>query len=335
MKRSHLTSALLGAVLVAGLLTAPASASEGAPPGADPSVSGADHASRTSDGHPAQADAAVSGEASSGARSDAAGEAVSSASSARVPQGSERLSQDPDAAEGSAAVSSDAAGGASVADGPVAPEADPTVSSSTTTPGDSSANADVAQDPGSAPTRSSGVISSTVTGDEGMTMSNVQYSDEASIVSIHRTGCIITFEVQISTAGTYTIGVWDDGEQIGSPTVSGEADSTVTTTYTMGADIGTRAWGYDFVLETADESTVQVITWDFEGSDRVMTQCAVDSVAVGSAGGDASGGGAPATAPSGPTRELARTGSAAGITAFAAIVLVGSGVSLRLARRRV
>ena len=335
MKRSHLTSALLGAVLVAGLLTAPASASEGAPPGADPSVSGADHASRTSDGQPAQAGAAVSGEASSGARSDAAGEAVSSASSARVPHGSERLSQDPDAAEGSAAMSSDAAGGASVADGPVAPEADPTVSSSTTAPGDSSANADVAQDPGSAPTRSSGVISSTVTGDEGMTMSNVQYSDEASIVSIHRTGCIITFEVQISTAGTYTIGVWDDGEQIGSPTVSGEADSTVTTTYTMGADIGTRAWGYDFVLETADESTVQVITWDFEGSDRVMTQCAVDSVAVGSAGGDASGGGAPATAPSGPTRELARTGSAAGITAFAAIVLVGSGVSLRLARRRV
>ena len=330
MKRSHLTSALLGAVLVAGLLTAPASASEGAPPGADPSVSGADHASRTSDGQPAQAGAAVSGEASSGARSDAAGEAVSSASSARVPQGSERLSQDPDAVEGSAAVSSDAAGGASVADGPVVSGEDPTVSSSTTTPGDSSANADVAQDPGSAPTRSSGVISSTVTGDEGMTMSNVQYSDEASIVSIHRTGCIITFEVQISTAGTYTIGVWDDGEQIGSPTVSGEADSTVTTTYTMGADIGTRAWGYDFVLETADESTVQVITWDFEGSDRVMTQCAVDS-----AGGDASGGGAPATAPSGPTRELARTGSAAGITAFAAIVLVGSGVSLRLARRRV
>ena len=227
-------------------------------------------------------------------------------------------------------MSSDAAGGASVADGPVVSGEDPTVSSSTTTPGDSSANADVAQDPGSAPTRSSGVISSTVTGDEGMTMSNVQYSDEASIVSIHRTGCIITFEVQISTAGTYTIGVWDDGEQIGSPTVSGEADSTVTTTYTMGADIGTRAWGYDFVLETADESTVQVITWDFEGSDRVMTQCAVDS-----AGGDASGGGVPATAPSGPTRELARTGSAAGITAFAAIVLVGSGVSLRLARRRV
>ena len=156
-------------------------------------------------------------------------------------------------------------------------------------------------------------------------MSNVQYSDEASIVSIHRTGCIITFEVQISTAGTYTIGVWDDGEQIGSPTVSGEADSTVTTTYTMGADIGTRAWGYDFVLN-AGENLVQYVNWDFEGSAEVMTQCA--------AGGPE----APAEVTATPGAKasdpaLAKTGPAAGLGVLAALSLTGAGVALRRARR--
>lgn len=158
-----------------------------------------------------------------------------------------------------------------------------------------------------------------------MTSKNKQYSKEASVVSIHREGCVLTFEVQINTAGTYTIAVWDDGVQVGTVEVGGAAGEVVTATYTMGANVGTEAWGYDFVLN-AGENLVQYVNWDFEGSAEVMTQCA--------AGGPEAPAEVTATAgakASDPA--LAKTGPAAGLGVLAALSLTGAGVALRRARR--
>lgn len=158
-----------------------------------------------------------------------------------------------------------------------------------------------------------------------MTSKNKQYSKEASVVSIHREGCVLTFEVQINTAGTYTIAVWDDGVQVGTVEVGGAAGEVVTATYTMGANVGTEAWGYDFVLN-AGETPVQYVNWDFEGSAEVMTQCA--------AGGPEAPAEVTATAgakASDPA--LAKTGPAAGLGVLGALTLTGAGVALRRARR--
>ena len=174
---------------------------------------------------------------------------------------------------------------------------------------------------GQAPTASSAPIE----GDEGMTADNTQYTDEASIISIHRNGCVLTFEVQVNTAGAYNIAVWDDGVQVGTVDVNGGAGEVVTVTYTMGANVGTEAWGYDFVLN-AGENLVQYVNWDFEGSAEVMTQCA--------AGGPE----APAEVTATPGAKasdpaLAKTGPAAGLGVLAALSLTGAGVALRRARR--
>ena len=154
---------------------------------------------------------------------------------------------------------------------------------------------------------------------------NAQYTDEASIISIHRNGCVLTFEVQVNTAGAYNIAVWDDGVQVGTVDVNGGAGEVVTATYTMGANVGTEAWGYDFVLN-AGENLVQYVNWDFEGSAEVMTQCA--------AGGPEAPAEVTATAgakASDPA--LAKTGPAAGLGVLAALSLTGAGVALRRARR--
>lgn len=156
-----------------------------------------------------------------------------------------------------------------------------------------------------------------------MTADNVQYTDEASVISIHRSGCVLTFEVRINTAGSYTIAVWDDGKQVGTVDVSGEAGEVVTGTYTMGANVGTEAWGYDFVLK-AGEAIVQMIDWNFEGSEEVMTQCAAEAVSEAPAA---------VTVTSKPAPGLARTGPAVGAGVLIALSLVGGGVALRRARR--
>ena len=158
-----------------------------------------------------------------------------------------------------------------------------------------------------------------------MTADNTQFTDEASIISIHRNGCTLTFEVQVNTAGAYNIAVWDDGVQVGTVDVNGGAGEVVTVTYTMGANVGTEAWGYDFVLN-AGETPVQYVNWDFEGSAEVMTQCA--------AGGPEAPAEVTATAgakASDPA--LAKTGPAAGLGVLAALSLTGAGVALRRARR--
>ena len=178
------------------------------------------------------------------------------------------------------------------------------------------------EDPASSPAGTAGAV---VAGDPGMTSKNKQYSDEASVAAIHREGCVLTFEVQIGAAGTYTIAVWDDGVQVGAVEVSGAAGEVVTATYTMGANVGTEAWGYDFVLN-AGENPVQYVNWDFEGSAEVMTQCA--------AGGPEAPAEVTATAgakASDPA--LAKTGPAAGLGVLAALSLTGAGVALRRARR--
>lgn len=168
----------------------------------------------------------------------------------------------------------------------------------------------------------------TVAGDPGMTAENTQYSDEASIVAISRNGCVITFEVAIAEAGTYTIEVWDDGKMVGSPTVTGAAGSTQTVTYTMGANVGTIAWGYDFVLSSAANSEIQWIDWNFEGSEQVMTQCAAAAVS-------ASATPAATTSTTSTTPQLARTGTAAVTLGMGAMVLIAAGgLALRSARRR-
>ena len=105
--------------------------------------------------------------------------------------------------------------------------------------------------------------------------------------------------------------------------VSGEAGEVVTGTYTMGANVGTEAWGYDFVLK-AGEAIVQMIDWNFEGSEEVMTQCAAEAVSEAPAA---------VTVTSKPAPGLARTGPAVGAGVLIALSLVGGGVALRRARR--
>ena len=160
-----------------------------------------------------------------------------------------------------------------------------------------------------------------ITGDAGMTFENTQYTDEASIVSVHRNGCVLTFEVTIQVSGTYTIQVWDDGEMIGSVSVTGDAGTTQTGTYMMGANVGTAAAGYDFALVTDSGDAVQVVTWDFEGSENVMAQCAAAATAT------------PTVMPAAATPQLAKTGAATGALAVGALALAGAGLALRRARR--
>ncbi len=158
-------------------------------------------------------------------------------------------------------------------------------------------------------------------GDEGIIGGTKQFTDDAAITGIVRNGCVITFTVQINTAGTYSIEIWDDGENIATPTVTGEAGSTQSVDYTMSANVGTQAWGYDFLVLTSDGTEVQWIDWDFEGSEQVMTQCA--AIAAG------------ATASAAPTAQLAHTGAeTAGLALGAMFLVTAGGVALQVARRR-
>ena len=274
MKRSHITTGLLGVVLTAGLLVSPVAAAtdSNSNEGSDPTPTAT--ASPTPTSTPTTSGKQDSPSVSP---SDAPRDAGQNAPD-NAPQ----------------ATPSQTASSAPEADGPV---------------------------PSQAPTASSAPIE----GDEGMTADNAQYTDEASIISIHRNGCVLTFEVQVNTAGAYNIAVWDDGVQVGTVDVSGGAGEVVTATYTMGANVGTEAWGYDFVLN-AGENLVQYVNWDFEGSAEVMTQCA--------AGGPEAPAEVTATAgakASDPA--LAKTGPAAGLGVLAALSLTGAGVALRRARR--
>lgn len=168
----------------------------------------------------------------------------------------------------------------------------------------------------------------TVIGDPGMAFENKQLRGEASIISLHRNGCVLTFEVAVQVSGAYIIEVWDDGALIANVNLVGEAGTTHTATYTMGANVGTRAPGYDFILVDAMGPAVQMLVWDFEGSKNVMAQCAAAASAdsTGLPGGVVS---PPAASP-----QLARTGAATGALALGALALAGAGVALRRARRR-
>ena len=287
MKRSHITTGLLGVVLTAGLLVSPVAAAtdSNSNEGSDPTPTAT--ASPTPTSTPT---ASGKQDSPSVSPSDAPRDAGQNA-----PGATESPKATPEA-PGNApqATPSQTASSAPEADGP-APSQTPTASS--------------------AP----------IEGDEGMTADNTQYTDEASIISIHRNGCVLTFEVQVNTAGAYNIAVWDDGVQVGTVDVNGGAGEVVTATYTMGANVGTEAWGYDFVLN-AGETPVQYVNWDFEGSAEVMTQCA--------AGGPEAPAEVTATAgakASDPA--LAKTGPAAGLGVLAALSLTGAGVALRRARR--
>ena len=277
MKRSHITTGLLGVVLTAGLLVSPVAAAtdSNSNEGSDPTPTAT--ASPTPTSTPTTSGKQDSPSAPPSDAPKDAGENTPGAPD-NAPQ----------------ATPSQTASSAPEADGPV---------------------------PSQAPTASSAPIE----GDEGMTADNAQYTDEASIISIHRNGCVLTFEVQVNTAGAYNIAVWDDGVQVGTVDVNGGAGEVVTVTYTMGANVGTEAWGYDFVLN-AGENLVQYVNWDFEGSAEVMTQCA--------AGGPE----APAEVTATPGAKasdpaLAKTGPAAGLGVLAALSLTGAGVALRRARR--
>ena len=278
MKRSHITTGLLGIVLTAGLLVSPVAAATDS------------NGSTSNDSGDSTPTASGKQDSPSVSPSDAPRDAGQNA-----PGATESPKATPEA-PGNApqATPSQTASSAPEADGP-APSQTPTASS--------------------AP----------IEGDEGMTADNTQYTDEASIISIHRNGCVLTFEVQVNTAGAYNIAVWDDGVQVGTVDVNGGAGEVVTATYTMGANVGTEAWGYDFVLN-AGENPVQYVNWDFEGSAEVMTQCA--------AGGPEAPAEVTATAgakASDPA--LAKTGPAAGLGVLAALSLTGAGVALRRARR--
>jgi len=287
MKRSHITTGLLGVVLTAGLLVSPVAAAtdSNSNEGSDPTPTAT--ASPTPTSTPTASGKQDSPSASpSDAPRDAGQNAPGATESPKATPGA------PDTAP--QATPSQTASSAPEADGPV---------------------------PSQAPTASSAPIE----GDEGMTADNTQHTDEASIISIHRNGCVLTFEVQVNTAGAYNIAVWDDGVQVGTVDVNGGAGEVVTATYTMGANVGTEAWGYDFVLN-AGENLVQYVNWDFEGSAEVMTQCA--------AGGPE----APAEVTATPGAKasdpaLAKTGPAAGLGVLAALSLTGAGVALRRARR--
>jgi len=287
MKRSHITTGLLGVVLTAGLLVSPVAAAtdSNSNEGSDPTPTAT--ASPTPTSTPTTSGKQDSPSAPPSDAPKDAGE--------NTPGATESPKATPGAPDNAPqATPSQTASSAPEADGPV---------------------------PSQAPTASSAPIE----GDEGMTADNAQYTDEASIISIHRNGCVLTFEVQVNTAGAYNIAVWDDGVQVGTVDVNGGAGEVVTVTYTMGANVGTEAWGYDFVLN-AGENLVQYVNWDFEGSAEVMTQCA--------AGGPE----APAEVTATPGAKasdpaLAKTGPAAGLGVLAALSLTGAGVALRRARR--
>ena len=287
MKRSHITTGLLGVVLTAGLLVSPVAAAtdSNSNEGSDPTPTAT--ASPTPTSTPTTSGKQDSPSAPPSDAPKDAGE--------NTPGATESPKATPGAPDNAPqATPSQTASSAPEADGPV---------------------------PSQAPTASSAPIE----GDEGMTADNAQYTDEASIISIHRNGCVLTFEVQVNTAGAYNIAVWDDGVQVGTVDVNGGAGEVVTVTYTMGANVGTEAWGYDFVLN-AGENPVQYVNWDFEGSAEVMTQCA--------AGGPE----APAEVTATPGAKasdpaLAKTGPAAGLGVLAALSLTGAGVALRRARR--
>ena len=287
MKRSHITTGLLGVVLTAGLLVSPVAAAtdSNSNEGSDPTPTAT--ASPTPTSTPTTSGKQDSPSAPPSDAPKDAGE--------NTPGATESPKATPGAPDNAPqATPSQTASSAPEADGPV---------------------------PSQAPTASSAPIE----GDEGMTADNAQYTDEASIISIHRNGCVLTFEVQVNTAGAYNIAVWDDGVQVGTVDVNGGAGEVVTVTYTMGANVGTEAWGYDFVLN-AGETPVQYVNWDFEGSAEVMTQCA--------AGGPE----APAEVTATPGAKasdpaLAKTGPAAGLGVLAALSLTGAGVALRRARR--
>ena len=287
MKRSHITTGLLGVVLTAGLLVSPVAAAtdSNSNEGSDPTPTAT--ASPTPTSTPT---ASGKQDSPSASPSDAPRDAGQNA-----PGATESPKATPEAPGN-------------------APQATPSQTASSAPGVDGSES-------GQAPTASSAPIE----GDEGMTADNMQYSDDASIISIHRNGCVLTFEVQVNTAGAYNIAVWDDGVQVGTVDVNGGAGEVVTATYTMGANVGTEAWGYDFVLN-AGENPVQYVNWDFEGSAEVMTQCA--------AGGPE----APAEVTATPGAKasdpaLAKTGPAAGLGVLAALSLTGAGVALRRARR--
>ena len=287
MKRSHITTGLLGVVLTAGLLVSPVAAAtdSNSNEGSDPTPTAT--ASPTPTSTPTTSGKQDSPSAPPSDAPKDAGE--------NTPGATESPKATPEAPGN-------------------APQATPSQAASSAPRVDGSES-------GQAPTASSAPIE----GDEGMTADNMQYSDDASIISIHRNGCVLTFEVQVNTAGAYNIAVWDDGVQVGTVDVNGGAGEVVTATYTMGANVGTEAWGYDFVLN-AGENLVQYVNWDFEGSAEVMTQCA--------AGGPEAPAEVTATAgakASDPA--LAKTGPAAGLGVLAALSLTGAGVALRRARR--
>ena len=287
MKRSHITTGLLGVVLTAGLLVSPVAAAtdsnsnEGSAPTPTATASPTPTSTPTASGKQDSPSVSPS-DAPRDAGQNAPGTTESPKATPETPGN--------------------------------APQATPSQTASSAPGVDGSES-------GQAPTASSAPIE----GDEGMTADNTQYTDEASIISIHRNGCVLTFEVQVNTAGAYNIAVWDDGVQVGTVDVNGGAGEVVTVTYTMGANVGTEAWGYDFVLN-AGENLVQYVNWDFEGSAEVMTQCA--------AGGPE----APAEVTATPGAKasdpaLAKTGPAAGLGVLAALSLTGAGVALRRARR--
>lgn len=292
MKRSHITTGLLGIVLTAGLLVSPVAAATG---GSNDSSSN---------------DSTDSTPAVTASPTPTATPTASDKQNAPTPEnpndGQKKTDEPQPGTTESPKATPETPGNA--------PQATPSQTASSAPGVDGSES-------GQAPTASSAPIE----GDEGMTADNTQYTDEASIISIHRNGCVLTFEVQVNTAGAYNIAVWDDGVQVGTVDVNGGAGEVVTVTYTMGANVGTEAWGYDFVLN-AGENLVQYVNWDFEGSAEVMTQCA--------AGGPE----APAEVTATPGAKasdpaLAKTGPAAGLGVLAALSLTGAGVALRRARR--
>ena len=295
MKRSRITTGLLGAVLSAGLLIAPVAA-------ADDSSSNSNSGSMSQDGPSSTASQTPTPTPTPTSDAPTTGAPTSPAGDGGTGSGTPGDKSD---------VGQPGAGSESQKTTPP------------TTPGQTSSSAPATEgsDAGTASTSPS--AAPTIAGDEGMTADNVQYTDEASVISIHRSGCVLTFEVRINTAGSYTIAVWDDGKQVGTVDVSSEAGEVVTGTYTMGANVGTEAWGYDFVLK-AGEAIVQMIDWNFEGSEEVMTQCAAEAVSEAPAA---------VTVTSKPAPGLARTGPAVGAGVLIALSLVGGGVALRRARR--
>ena len=296
MKRSHITTGLLGIVLTAGLLVSPVAAATD----------------------------------SNGSTSNDSGDSTPTATASPTSPASPTPTSTPTASgkQDSPSVSpSDASrdAGQNAPGATESPKATPEAPGNApqATPSQTASSAPEADGP--APSQTPTASSAPIEGDEGMTADNTQYTDEASIISIHRNGCVLTFEVQVNTAGAYNIAVWDDGVQVGTVDVNGGAGEVVTATYTMGANVGTEAWGYDFVLN-AGENPVQYVNWDFEGSAEVMTQCA--------AGGPEAPAEVTATAgakASDPA--LAKTGPAAGLGVLAALSLTGAGVALRRARR--